>query len=407
MKIARFRRIAGWIVRTWPRRSKGRNPIEDLHAFFSERLTESGKALALLWLVSLAPAAMPGWNASKLPFLLLSAVLAVSLAATWRRPRLAAAFLGADLAREGEETGLRFQLRNEGARSVRLGGVGLFRPREGLDPREAVGHVASIEPGGRVDLLLRVRCLSRGPTGYPGLAVLRLDPFGVARARRFSAPAIDLAVAPASMRVKPARFLFADGSGAEFARAVGLGGDRERIFSGVRAFREGDRLRDLDHKAWARWNQPVVREFASAPEKGIAVSVCTGCESLLERALLEPMLRLACACTIDFRGRGWLSALWIDGREIDGATESDQVILSEFGRIPRCGWGAWPRVDSATNVASVPLLEFRVSSPSPSIREPRGAIKRVEVVDGIRLQGSDPDLLQVAAAAVESGEVAL
>jgi len=408
VRAADLVRVLSWIAATWPRRSKKRNPIEEVHAFFSERLTDSGKALALLWLASLALATIPGWGPAKLLFPLFTSVLLVSLAATWFAPRLEARFLDAGRAVEGATASLRFRLSNRGAKPVERGGVGLFRAKEGLASREVVGWVPRIEPGGFVDLELAVECRSRGPSGFPGIAVVRLDPMGLARARKLVFQPLDLDVAPAPLRIAPSRFLFGGASGQAFAEAAGVGADQERIFHGVREFREGDRLRDLDHKAWARWSRPVVREFGVSERSGIAVSVETGCASLLERSLLEPLLRLAAATALDFSRRGWLGALVVDGVPVESRMDSDQDVLAAFASIPRCGWGPWRRWDESVvwRDQRRPVLSLCVSRQAYGARSD-GASKRIAVVARAAGAAESERLLPISVEQIESGEVAL
>lgn len=408
MRAAHLARILSWIAATWPRRSKKRNPIEEVHAFFSERLTDSGKALALLWLASLALATIPGWGPAKLLFPLFTSVLLVSLAATWRAPRLEARLLDAGRALEGGAVPLRFRLSNPSAKPIEWGGVGLFRAKEGLASREVVGWVPRIEVGGAAEVTLEVECRSRGPSGFPAIAAVRLDPMGLARARSLVFRPLDLDVAPAPLRIQPSRFLFGGASGRAFAQAAGVGGDHERIFHGVRAFREGDRLRDLDHKAWARWNEPVVREFGTSERSGIAVSVETGCDGLLERSLLEPLLRLASATALDFARRGWLGVLVVDGSPLDIRTDSDDDVLAAFACIPRCGWGPWRRWEESAiwRDRRRPVLSLCVSRLAVEV-DVEDASKRIVVVPSAPETAGSESVLPISVERIESGEVAL
>lgn len=408
MRSTDFGRILSWIAATWPRRSKKRNPIEEVHAFFSERLTDSGKAVALLWLASLALAAIPGWGPAKLLFPLFTSVLLVSLAATWRAPKLEVGLVDADRAVEGGTASLRFRLSNRSAKPIEWGGVGLFRAKEGLASREVVGWLPRIEPGGVLDVVVGVECRSRGPSGFPGIAAVRLDPMGIARSRRMVFEPLALDVAPMPMRISPSRFLFGGGSGRAFAEAAGVGGDLDRIFHGVRAFREGDRLRDLDHKAWARWNEPIVREFGASARCGIAVSLETGCGNLLERSLLEPLLRLAAGVSRDFQRRGWLGALVIDGTPVEFRTDSDEDILAVFASMPRCGWGPWRRWDESLiwRDQRRPVLSLCVSRQAAGV-DAEGASKRIVVVSRAAGIAESERLLPISVERIGSGEVAL
>ncbi len=406
-----FRQVLKWILATWPRRSHRRNPIEELHAFFAERLTDSGKKLSLLWVVSLALAMAPGWSPAEGLFSLLTSVLLVSLVLAVRSPSLKAKFLSSGRAVEGEQVELRFRLENTSKRALEWVGIGLFRARDGLASRDEITLTESLEAGATCDLTVRVQCQSRGPTGFPGVGVVKPDGFGLARSRKIDFQPLDVEVCPASLAVKPGRFLFDGPSGAAFAEAVGMGADRERIFQGVRPFREGDRLRDLDHKAWARWNIPIVREFASAPNRGIAIAIETGCEGLLERSRIDPMLRLAAGVAADFCRRGWLGSLRIDGVLAKVRLDSVEDVVSAFARVPRCGWGRWPKPTGFLTETEerTPVLVFGVS---PRVAFGRDSslgfvIKRLVVVFRPKDQEIDEEVRQILVSEIALGEIVL
>jgi hypothetical protein len=408
MDFARLRRILSWVLRSWPRRSSRRNPIEEIHAFFAERLTESGKAVAGLWLGSLVLAMLPWHSSSLFVFALLTSVLAFSLGLTFRAPSLRATPIGQGQAVEGTTVEWRVRLENLSGRRVDWGGVGLFRAREGMDASIVESLAEEIPAGGSVDLVLHAGCLSRGPSGYMGIGVVRRDAFGLARARAIDFSPVEIDVAPAPLRVVWDRFLFQGASGRAFADAAGFGGDAERIFHGVRPFREGDRLRDLDHKSWARWNQPIVREFAETPPRGIVLSVETCCDDLLERSLLEPMARLAAGVADKLCREGGLARLVVDGRMADVRCDEPDMVQSVFASLPRCGWGRWPKSsktsawsDPSSCVLWIGVAQARWGTP------PTGTRKRVAVVARRREVGEDPDLARVDVASIETGEVSL
>ena len=408
MEYARQRRILSWVLRSWPRRSARRNPVEEIHSFFAERLTASGKAVSGLWLGSLFLAMLPGNASSLFLFALLTSVLLLSLALTFRAPRLRATLIGQGRAVEGRWVELQVRLENGSGRPMESAGVGLFRARDGLDASVVESLAEEIPGGGSVELTLRSNCLSRGPTGYLGIGVVRRDVFGLARSRSIDFSPVEIDVAPAPLRVVWGRFLFEGSSGRAFADAAGMGGETERIFQGVRPFREGDRLRDLDHKSWARWSQPIVREFAASSPRGIVLSVETCCDDLLERSLLEAMIRLASGIADKLCQQGGLARIEVDGRVADIQCDDPAMVRSVFASLPRCGWGRWPRSTraSAGSDPSLRVLRIGVSVARSGTSNP-GAQKRIVVVDRLRDGDDDPDLACVVVAAVESGEVSI
>ena len=403
-------RILSWIVSTWPRRSKRRNPIEEVHGFFAERLTESGKSVGFLWLASLPVAMLPG-SAGWVVFALLTALMGACLAATLFSPALDVEYLGAGRAVAGADVDLKLRVTNRSVGAVRWAGAGLFRAENGLERRDRIAQVETLDAGDSIDLTISVKCLSRGPTGFPGVGAVRSDGFGLTRARRIDFAPLEVLVAPEPLRIVPSTFLFGGTGGRAFLEAVGWGNDAERIFQGVRAFRDGDRLRDLDHKAWARWNAPVVREFASAPARGVAISVETGCEGLLERSLLEPMLRLACGIAVEFCRRGWLGGLFVDGVAMPVRCDREADVERVFAGAPRCGWGAWPRpAEVHPRVPQgMPLLSVAVSARQPVSESVESAtpIKRVLLVSGRGADAGESGTLHVAPRDLDGAEVVL
>lgn len=202
--------------------------------------------------------------------------------------------------------------------------------------------------------------------------------------------------------------MFQGPAGQSFAEAAGLGGEQERIFHGVRPFREGDRLRDLDHKSWARWNQPIVREFAATPPRGIALCVETCCDDLLERSLLEPMIRLAAGVADNLcRGKG-LARLVVDGLVVPIRCDDPALVRSVFASLPRCGWGKWPDSTRSPLWTDPSGCVLRIGvSVARSRSRTSGTEKRIAVVDRRRVHGEDLDLAHVEAATIQTGEVLL
>lgn len=161
-----------------------------------------------------------------------------------------------------------------GARAVRDVAVGERRPPAPLhaQPSAYVDHLA---PGASVEVVYTFLPARRGAYDLLGPQVLALSPLGLHHGVRFQpaaqrvlvyprfAPlgAVDL---PVGARHQP--------GGLQLVSRVG----ESEEFVGNREYRPGDRLRDLDQRAWARTaGAPVVREFQQEYLSRIALIVDT------------------------------------------------------------------------------------------------------------------------------------
>ena len=107
-------------------------------------------------------------------------------------------------------------------------------------------------------------------------------------------------------------------------------------FSGVREYREGDALRDLHHKAFARYGKPFTKEFESERGAGAILLLDVSARNLAEKFLLEPLVRLAAGVGMWFMERGILGRFFIGNEEISlNAQDGGKSFLEALARIPR------------------------------------------------------------------------
>jgi len=120
--------------------------------------------------------------------------------------------------------------------------------------------VPAIPPGQSVEVRLELLPQRRGPLRFTGLALARPDPLGLLRAfariplpqsvlilpRRYPVPPIPL---PGTMKYQP--------GGVALAANVGQSDE----FVSLRDYRQGDPLRHIHWRTWARAGKPVVKEF--------------------------------------------------------------------------------------------------------------------------------------------------
>ena len=130
---------------------------------------------------------------------------------------------------------------------------------EGLDvrPAESFTETDGRRPA-RVDIAFQPR--RRGRYVLPGLGVARTDPFGLARSKAVWLPGEVILAYPRYFTLEelplPTGRRYQPG-GIPLASRVG----ESLEFVGTREYREGDPLRKIHWRSWARLGRPVVREY--------------------------------------------------------------------------------------------------------------------------------------------------
>lgn len=383
--IARIR----WGLAHWPRRPevdvdpatasrwkafrRGGGITGRLHDAFRRRLSPSGKALCGLWFAALVVSRVPGRSLAYIPLALVSAALAVSWILSWRRPTLEAVWRLPEALALGHEGEIDVVLRNPGPRTVRDPGVWFFRVSDGLDlPGDGL-HVPSLAAGASTLLRVPVVPRLRGPARLDPPHLLVLEPLGLMRSSRRSGGAGSLVVKPARPHLREFRFLVAGTSGPAFAAVLGNASTRQGDPSGVREFREGDSMRDLHHRSWARRGRPVTRERSADRGTGIRLVVSTALAHQRDRAQVDDLLALAASVARWLGERRVLGDAWIDGeRVLDGDAPLEERFWEACGSVPRAGWGRWERCGAGPpDGDDAPVVELGRFAREPSPRTKR------------------------------------
>lgn len=229
---------------------------------YEERLTARGRYL--LW-ATLAFGVI-GIDTRRSQAFLLFAVCAATLVLAyvlneWRRPRVAFACALPPRATAGRSVDVTASLDAPGGRAVRGLHVKLPRPiRWGsslqVTPAEQLLDVKARQSARATFQLLPKR---RGRYELPGATVRRTDPIGLASGRPVKAPGQTLLVyprywslddftVPAGRRYQPGGIPLSSSTGDAIE------------FVGTREYREGDSLRNIHWRSWARRGEPVVKE---------------------------------------------------------------------------------------------------------------------------------------------------
>lgn len=341
-----------WLLSRWPRGGDSRG-LERLRHQVVERLTPQGKSLAALWLVLLAAAMVPRAVAGDFAFAVVSLLLGSAWIASLLRRPLAVRTSAPGPVREGEVLELSVELSNQGTRDLVEVGALAARLPDSLRPLQDGTLAGDLDAGCAVRVPLRFVAVRRGSWSLAAPLGFGQEALGLARSLVRNRERLPVLIAPARL---PGLFPWPDPD-----RGL-VGGDRsgeEGDVQGIRPWREGDRLRDLHHRAWARTGLPHVRERESPRPAGVRLVVESGCQILSERMRVEDLLRLGLAWAEDLEARGRLGGLTLDGCAVglpEGPGRRD-ALLGAFASPPSPGWGRWHRTGSLVlpEAADTPL----------------------------------------------------
>lgn len=150
----------------------------------------------------------------------------------------------------------------------------------------------------------------------------------------------ELLVYPRPVKVGEFPFLTSGASGMVFAPLLMPSLTRGMNFVGVREYREGDALRDLHHKAFARYGRPFTKEFETERGAGTILVLDTAAPSFGERQHLESAIRLTAGIGLWLLERNILGRFFIDDEEISLAGSGDlggerrRNFMDALARIP-------------------------------------------------------------------------
>lgn len=241
-----------------------------------DAMTPSGRALTLLLI---ATGGVSGGFGIHYPLYYVAVFLFVAwsldlFAARGLRPRLAVTRHAPPRCAAGATVEVKARVTNTGRRAARDVAVCERKPPAALHARPSA-YAAEVAPGSTVELVYTFTPERRGAYDLRGPQAMCLSPLGLHHGLRHDpaphrvlvyprfAPlgAIDL---PVGARHQP--------GGLQLVSRVG----ESEEFIGSREFRPGDRLRDLDQRAWARTGgAPVVREYQQEYLSRIALVVDT------------------------------------------------------------------------------------------------------------------------------------
>ena len=308
-----------------------------LYYIWQEGFTQVGHAAAALMLFSMFAGAVPGfwaaWVFCGLDFMYFLA-LVPCLFMTARKSKFKAGDISVRNVYEGETTTVDLHVFAED--KLNAVSLGCFRMDPSLKCEESA--LVMVDAGETAKLTCKIQTKKRGAFEIPKVALILPEING---ALRYAANAgkAELLVFPHPLRVGAFPFLTSGASGAVFAPLLMPSLTRGMDFVGVREYRDGDSLRDLHHKAFARYGKPFTKEFETERGAGAILVLDVTARSLREKSSVEMLIRLAAGVGLWLLERKALGRFFIGDDEI-ALVEGDGGVsfLEALARIPGASW---------------------------------------------------------------------
>lgn len=323
-----------WFLKLVPRSPKRAGLLMRIYFLWDEFFSAAGhSAFALLFFslfAGIVPGFWPAWIFCGLDLLFLFA-LVPSLFMTARKSKFQVDSLETTPVFGGETATVYVQL--TALTKLDCASVCCYRIEGDLKGEES--QAVAVAAGGSVRLCCKVKTEGRGCYRVSKVGVVIPEIMGMLRYAG-KAGTLELLVYPRPVPLTSFGFLTFGSSGLVFAPLLMPGINRGMDFSGVREYREGDALRDLHHKAFARYGKPFTKEFESERGAGAILLLDVSAGNLAEKILLEPLIRLAAGVGMWFMERGILGRFFIGNEEISlNAQDSGKSFLEALARIPR------------------------------------------------------------------------
>ena len=304
---------------------------------WQEGFTQVGHAAAALILFSMFAGAVPGfwaaWVFCGLDFMYFLA-LVPCLFMTARKSKFKTGDISVRNVYEGETTTVDLHVSAED--KLNAVSLGCFRMDPSLKCEESA--LVMVDAGETAKLTCKIQTKKRGAFEIPKVALILPEINGALRDAANVGKA-ELLVFPHPLRVATFPFLTSGASGAVFAPLLMPSLTRGMDFVGVREYREGDSLRDLHHKAFARYGKPFTKEFETERGAGAILVLDVTARSLREKSSVEMLIRLAAGVGLWLLERKALGRFFIGDDEI-ALVEGDGGVsfLEALARIPGASW---------------------------------------------------------------------
>ncbi len=304
-----------------------------LYYIWQEGFTQVGHAAATLLMFSMFAGAVPGfwaaWVFCGLDFMYFLA-LVPCLFMTARKSKFKADNITVRNVYEGETATVSLHIAAED--KLNAVSLGCFRMESSLKCEESA--LVAVAAGETMELTCIIQTKKRGAFDIPKVSVIVPEINGALRYAANCGKA-ELLVFPRPMRVSAFPFLTSGASGIVFAPLLMPSLTRGMNFVGVREYREGDSLRDLHHKAFARYGKPFTKEFETERGAGAILVLDVTARNLREKSSVEMLIRLAAGVGLWLLERSALGRFFIGDDEIPLVQGDGGVsLLESLARIP-------------------------------------------------------------------------
>ncbi len=339
--------FVSWFVNSVPRAPRRAGLLMSIYYLWQEYFTPAGRAAAALFPLSMALGMVPGfwaaWVFCGLDFLLFLGMI-LSLFTSCKLNYVAIENVTVSPVYEGDVATVSAEVGVGGESAVNAVGKkrGFFRKNNRLDAVQLSSYrmdpSLKVEPSGfvqvtREDGLKKLECTiqtkSRGAFPLKKVAANVPEIMGLMCWPYPYRGSAELLVYPRPLKVVNFPFLTAGSSGMVFAPLLMPSLTRGMNFVGVREYREGDALRDLHHRAFARYGRPFTKEFETERGAGVVLVLDTAASSFVERQYLESAIRLTAGIGHWLLERNVLGRFFIDDEEVPV-----ENLMDALARIP-------------------------------------------------------------------------
>ena len=305
-----------WLWKAYPRAPEKPGLLMRLYYFWDEVITPAGHVFSALLLFCSMFLFLPGFQWVKVFEFSVFCLMVFSIIVR-RKPDNRILHVEVPMATEGEPVQLVATFEKPLSEGAYLDS---FR----MDP-----SVVRLENG----LLLPKR---RGAFPLSKIALVETRLLGLSQSFQKYDGQAELLVLPKIQNISQFRFLTLGISGIKFERLLRPENSRSMEFIGVREYREGDSLRDLHHKAFARYGRPFTKEFATEVGGGVTLLLDVSAKHFREKMCVEYAIRLFGSIAFWLLERNLLGRVFIGNEEVrlDNAKNAQEKILAVLARVP-------------------------------------------------------------------------